>query len=81
MPHRDHHSPPQRLAQPESEQEWQALVHTRLPADLEEQAWTLKAFQRRRSLSCTSALLRGLLYYVLSHTSLREVAGWSRLMR
>jgi hypothetical protein len=40
----------------------------------------LKAFQRRRSLSCASALLRGLLYYVLSHTSLREVAGWSRLI-
>jgi hypothetical protein len=80
MPQRDHHSDWGRRAQPQDEPEWQALVQSRLPADLEEQARRHKAFVRVRTLASASALLRGLLYYVLSPSSLREVAGWSRLI-
>jgi hypothetical protein len=56
------------------------LVEQRLPADLEAQARQLKAFQRVRGLPTALHLLRGLLYYVLSQTSLREVSMWSRLI-
>jgi len=80
MPQRDHHSllavDPQSPAEPE----WQRLVEQRLPADLEAQARQLKAFQRARGLPSALALLRGLLYYVLSHSSLRELGAWSRLI-
>jgi transposase len=80
MPHRDHSPYWGKPAPPEDEQEWQALVQSRLPADLEEQARLHKAFVRVRTVPTASALLGGLLYSVLSHSSLREVAGWSRLI-
>jgi hypothetical protein len=51
-----------------------------LPADLEAQAHELKAFQRAHGLPSALHLLRGLLYYVLSHSSLRDVSVWSRLI-
>jgi Transposase DDE domain len=80
MPQRDHHSLLALDPQSTAEQEWQALVEQRLPADLEAQARQLKAFQRARGLPSALALLRGLLYYVLSHSSLRELSAWSRLI-
>jgi len=65
---------------PTTDQEWQWLVEQRLPADLEDQARQLKAFRRVRALPSALFLLRGLLYYVLSHSSLRDVSAWSRLI-
>lgn len=80
MPQRDHSSvwppDPPSLA----DQDWQRLVEQRLPTDLEAQARELKAFQRVRGLPSALHLLRGLLYYVLSHSSLRDVSVWSRLI-
>jgi hypothetical protein len=80
MPQRDHdrrwpvdpHSP--------VDQDWQRLVEERFPADLQAQAQQLKAFQRSRGVPSALVLLRGLLYYVLSHSSLRELSAWSRLI-
>ncbi|SRR6266571_149481 len=80
MPQRDHHSLSPLDPQSSEDQEWQVLVEQRLPADLEAQARQLKAFQRVRDLPSALHLLRGLLYYVLSQTSLREVSVWSRLI-
>jgi len=62
-----------------SEQQWQDVVRTWLPADLEEQAQRLKAFQRARHLPSATALLRGLLCYSLTQFSLRELSVWGQL--
>lgn len=80
MPQRDHHSV--RPAEPQcpADQDWQQLGEQRLPADLEAQARQLKAFQRARGVPSAQHLLRGLLYYVLSHSSLRGLSAWSRLI-
>lgn len=80
MPQRDHSNAG--LADPQaiSDQAWQELVDQRLPADLQAQARELKAFQRARSIPSALHLLRGLLYYVLSQSSLRDVSAWSRLI-
>jgi hypothetical protein len=80
MPQRDHDSLWPAEAQSTADQDWQRLVEQRLPADLEVQARQLKAFQRARGLPSALVLLRGLLYYVLSHSSLRDVSVWSRLI-
>lgn len=80
MPQRDHHSVPPVDSQCPADQNWQQLVEHRLPTDLEVQARQLKAFQRARGVPAAQHLLRGLLYYVLSHASLREVSAWSRLI-
>lgn len=80
MPHRDHSSVLPAEPQSTAERDWQRLVEERLPADLEDQAKELKAFQRARGLPSALHLLRGLLYYVLSHSSLRDVSVWSRLI-
>ena len=80
MPQRDHHSLPPTDPQCTVDQDWQQLVEQRLPAELESQARQLKAFQRARGVPSALHLLRGLLYYVLSHSSLRDVSVWSRLI-
>ena len=80
MPQRDHLSLSPLDPQSSEDQEWQRLVEERLPADLEAQARLLKAFVRVRGLPSALHLLRGLLYYVLSQSSLREVSAWSRLI-
>ncbi len=80
MPQRNHHSVWPTEAQCPADQDWQRLVEERLPADLEAQACQLKAFVRVRGLPSALHLLRGLLYYVLSQSSLREVSAWSRLI-
>jgi hypothetical protein len=80
MPQRNHHNDWPADAQSPAEQDWQRLVEQRLPTDLEVQARRLKAFQRARGLPSALVLLRGLLYYVLSHTSLRDLSAWSRLI-
>lgn len=80
MPQRKHSSVWPAQPQSSADQEWQRLVEERFPAELQDQARTLKAFQRARGVPSALHLLRGLLYYVLSHSSLRNVSGWSRLI-
>lgn len=80
MPQPDHHSARLQDGQAPEDQDWQRLVDERLPAELETQARPLKAFVRARGVPSALHLLRGLLYYVLSHSSLREVSAWSRLI-
>ncbi len=80
MPQRDHDTRWPVDPQSPVDQDWQRLVEERLPADLQAQAQQLKAFQRPRGVPSALVLLRGLLYYVLSHSSLRELSAWSRLI-
>ena len=80
MPQRDHDSRWPADPQSRADQDWQELVEQRLPADLQAQARELKAFVRVRGMPSALHLLRGLLYYVLSHSRLRDVSVWSRLI-
>src|SRR5947209_3139315 len=80
MPQRDHDNRWPADLQSPADQDWQRLVEQRLPADLQMQARQLKAFVRVRGLPSALHLLRGLLYYVLSQSSLRDVSVWSRLI-
>lgn len=57
-----------------SEQAWQEEVVSRLPAETEAQARTLRAFLYQRAFACACDLLRGLLSYVLFACSLRELS-------
>lgn len=81
MPKRDQHnaivSPSQ--APEAAQQSWKELV-LRLPADLENQARNLGAFQRVRAVVSAQDLLRALLCYVLTLSSLKQLSGWSRLV-
>ncbi len=82
MPQRDQHNASHVQSQDQSsaEQCWNDLVEQRLPAHLEAQAKALGAFQRVRALPSARLLLRALLCYVLSLSSLKELSGWSRLV-
>lgn len=82
MPQRDQHTASDRLsqAQASADQCWDELVHQRLPANLEAQARALGAFQRVRELASAKVLLRAVLCYVLSLSSLKQLSGWSRLV-
>jgi Transposase DDE domain len=70
----------QRSQEPEPQDEWTQGVIARLPADLETQARTLKAFVRSRKLRSASDLLRGLFAYVYTTHSFAEVGMWSVLI-
>jgi DDE family transposase len=60
--------------------DWQQLVQQRLPSSLESQAKALGAFVRVRRIGSASLLLRALLCYVLSLSSLQDLSLWSRLV-
>jgi len=58
---------------------WTTDVLARLPADLDNQARSLRAFLRPRGIGCPSDLLRGLLAYVLETNSFRLLGIWAVL--
>ncbi|HEY0756098.1 MAG TPA: hypothetical protein VGD98_19230, partial [Ktedonobacteraceae bacterium] len=66
--------------QTRAEQCWNERVKHRLPANLEAQAWALGALQGKRAVESAQTLLRALLCYVLSLSSLKHLSGWSRLV-
>ncbi len=82
MPQRDQHnaSDGSSHAQASAQQCWDELVHQRLPANLHAQARALGAFQRVRALPSAQVLLRAVLCYVLSLSSLKQLSAWSRLV-
>ncbi len=82
MPQRDQHTASDVVSQRQAsaEQCWDELVAQRLPANLEAQARVLGAFVRVRGLASAQVLLRALLCYVLSLSSLKQLSGWSRLV-
>lgn len=59
---------------------WEQEVLSQLPATTEQQAQTMGAFVRARKLTCVGDLLRGLLAYVLSVSSLRQLGAWAVLI-
>lgn len=65
---------------PTSTESWTRDVVSRLPADLEQHAKVLKAFERRRQVGSASDLLRGLLAYVFVVHSFQHLSIWSVLV-
>jgi hypothetical protein len=80
MPYQKHPTTREHQAQASaSEDEWTKEVLPRLPAQLEEQAMKLKAFERSRKISSATDLLRGLLVYVSTAHSFQQVSIWGVL--
>jgi len=81
MPVRSHHtaSRRQRQSAPRAADSGTSEVVPRLPADLDQQARTRKAFQRARAFACPTDLLRGLLVYALSPFGFRWLGAWGVL--
>ena len=62
------------------EEDWQRLLHERLPNDWQEQAIKLKAWQRTRKLARVADLLRALLVYGACGVSFRQLGIWATLL-
>jgi len=62
-----------------TDERWDEVVSTRLPANLEEQARQLKAWNRQRRLRTVTDLLRALLVYAVCQYSFRELGMWAVL--
>lgn len=81
MPVRSHHTaavePPQSFALVEDA--WSTEVVPQLPAELADQARTLKAFVRVRGIACVTDLLRALLAFALADHSTRSLGAWAVL--
>jgi hypothetical protein len=81
MPKYSHHTTREQDRQaPQSEDDWSKQVLPQLPANLQEQARKLKAFERSREISRASDLLRGLLAYVYTAHSFQHLSLWSVLV-
>jgi hypothetical protein len=59
---------------------WETEIVPQLPAQLDEQARTLKAYQRSREIERASDLLRALLAWVLGGCSFRQLACWAVIL-
>ena len=81
MPDQNHDTTRQDGSQAiENQDDWTREVVPRLPAQAEEQANKLKAFERSRQISKASDLLRGLLAYVYTVHSFQHLSLWSVLL-
>ena len=81
MPKHSHHTTREQDPQAtQSEDDWSKQVLPQLPANLQEQAMKLKAFERSRKISSASDLLRGLLAYVYTAHSFQHLSMWSVLL-
>jgi hypothetical protein len=81
MPKHSHHTTREQETQAtQSEDDWSKQVLPQLPANLQEQAMKLKAFERSRKISSASDLLRGLLAYVYTAHSFQHLSMWSVLL-
>jgi len=82
MPQPEHHTLPSLSTQLQAliQAGWEQEVLSQLPAEAVQQAQTLRAFARAKKLKCVGDLLRGLLAYVLSVSSLRQLGAWAVLI-
>lgn len=81
MPYQKHSTIPEGNTQEiERQDDWTKEVVPRLPAQLEEQAQKLKAFERCRKIGSATDLLRGLLASVYTTHSFQHVGMWSILI-
>lgn len=78
----EHHTVPALSAQLQAliQAGWEQEVLSQFPLSYEQQARTMGAFVRARKLKCVGDLLRGLLAYVLSVSSLRQLGAWAVLI-